>query len=76
VQEDKIVQRATVEVLNAIYERDFLGFSYGFRPGKSQQLALDALSVGIMRKKVSWLIEAWFPSVRIYHPHPLERVRV
>jgi RNA-directed DNA polymerase len=76
VQEDKIVQRATVEVLNAIYERDFLGFSYGFRPGKSQQLALDALSVGIMRKKVNWLIEAWFPSVRIYHPYPLERVRV
>ena len=42
--EDKIVQRATVEVLNAIYETDFLGFSYGFRPGRSQQNALDALS--------------------------------
>jgi RNA-directed DNA polymerase len=55
--EDKIVQRATVEVLNAIYEEDFLGFSYGFRPGRSQHLALDALSVGIMRKKVSWVLE-------------------
>ena len=43
VLEDKIVQRATVEVLNAIYETDFLGFSYGFRPGRSQHQALDAL---------------------------------
>ena len=45
--EDKIVQRAVVEVLNAIYETDFLGFSYGFRPGRSQHDALDALAVGI-----------------------------
>ena len=45
--EDKIVQRATVEVLNAIYETDFLGFSYGFRPGRSQHHALDALYVGL-----------------------------
>jgi len=45
--EDKIVQRATVEVLNAIYEQDFLGFSYGFRPGRSPHQALDALAVGI-----------------------------
>ena len=44
--EDKIVQRAVVEVLNAIYEEDFLGFSYGFRPGRSQHDALDALAVG------------------------------
>ncbi len=58
VLEDKIVQRATVEVLNAIYEQDFLGFSYGFRPGRSQHDALDALSVGIMRKKVSWVLDA------------------
>jgi group II intron reverse transcriptase/maturase len=56
--EDKIVQRATVEVLNAIYEEDFLGFSYGFRPGRSQHLALDALSVGVMRRKVSWVLDA------------------
>ena len=44
--EDKIVQRATVAVLNAIYEEDFLGFSYGFRPKRSQHDALDALAVG------------------------------
>ena len=49
--EDKIVQRAVVEVLNAIYEEDFLGFSYGFRPGRSQHDALDALAFGISRTK-------------------------
>ena len=48
--EDKIVQRAVVEVLNAVYEEDFLGFSYGFRPGRSQHDALDALAVGITRE--------------------------
>ncbi len=51
--EDKIVQRAVVEVLNAIYEEDFLGFSYGFRPGRSQHDALDALATGITRTKVN-----------------------
>jgi RNA-directed DNA polymerase len=51
--EDKIVQRATVEVLNAIYEQDFLGFSYGFRPGRSPHQALDALAVGIGTRKVN-----------------------
>ncbi len=56
--EDKIVQRATVEVLNAVYEIDFLGFSYGFRPGRSQHQALDALSVGIFTKKVNWVLDA------------------
>ena len=56
--EDKIVQRAIVEVLNAMYEEDFLGFSYGFRPGRSPHHALDALSVGILRKKVSWVLDA------------------
>jgi RNA-directed DNA polymerase len=56
--EDKIVQRSTAEVLNAIYETDFLGFSYGFRPGRSQHDALDALSVGITRRKVGWVIDA------------------
>ena len=56
--EDKIVQRAVVEVLNAIYEADFLGFSYGFRPGRSPHHALDALSVGIWRKKVNWVLDA------------------
>jgi RNA-directed DNA polymerase len=56
--EDKIVQRATVEVLNAVYETDFLGFSYGFRPGRSQHNALDALVVGIEHKKVNWVLDA------------------
>jgi len=56
--EEKIVQRATAEVLNAVYEEDFLGFSYGFRPGRSQHNALDAISVGIVRRKVSWVLDA------------------
>ena len=56
--EDKILQRAVVEVLNAIYEEDFLGFSYGFRPGRSPHDALDALAVGIERKKVNWVLDA------------------
>lgn len=56
--EDKVVQRAVVEVLNAIYEVDFLGFSYGYRPGRSQHHALDALAVGISRKKVGWVLDA------------------
>jgi RNA-directed DNA polymerase len=57
--EDKIVQRATAAVLNQIYEEDFLGFSYGFRPGRSQHDALDALMVGIRETKgVSWIIDA------------------
>ena len=56
--EDKLVQRAVVEVLNAIYEEDFIGFSYGFRPGRKQHDALDALATGIERKKVSWVFDA------------------
>jgi RNA-directed DNA polymerase len=56
--EDKIVQSAVVEVLNAIYETEFLGFSYGFRPGRSQHDALDALAVGLERKKVNWVLDA------------------
>ena len=56
--EDKIVQRAVVEVLNAIYEVDFLGFSYGFRPGRKPHDALDALAVGIYKKKVNWILDA------------------
>jgi group II intron reverse transcriptase/maturase len=55
--EDKIVQRATAAVLNAIYEEDFLGFSYGFRPKRSQHDALDALVVGITTTKVNWILE-------------------
>ena len=56
--EDKVVQRAVVEVMGTIYEADFLGFSYGFRPGRSQHDALDALAVGILRKKVNWVLDA------------------
>jgi len=56
--EDKIVQRAVVEVLNALYEADFLGFSYGFRPGRSPHHALDALATGIHRRKVNWVLDA------------------
>jgi RNA-directed DNA polymerase len=56
--EDKILQRAVVEVLNAVYEQDFLGFSYGFRPGRSQHDALDALAVGITRRKVNFVLDA------------------
>ena len=56
--EDKILQRAVVEVLNAIYETDFLGFSYGFRSGRSPHDALDALAVGIARRKVNWVLDA------------------
>jgi RNA-directed DNA polymerase len=56
--EDKIVQRAVAAVLSAIYEEDFLGFSYGFRPGRSQHDALDALIVGISSKKVNFILDA------------------
>jgi len=56
--EDKIAQRALVEVLNAIYEEDFLGFSYGFRPGRGQHDALDALATAITRTKVNWILDA------------------
>ncbi|MCA1682269.1 MAG: group II intron reverse transcriptase/maturase, partial [Actinobacteria bacterium] len=56
--EDKILQRAVVEVLNAVYETDFRGFSYGFRPGRNPHQALDALTVGIWRKKVNWVLDA------------------
>jgi group II intron reverse transcriptase/maturase len=56
--EDKLVQRAVVEVLNAIYEQDFLGFSYGFRPKRNPHLALDALAVGIHTRRVNWVLDA------------------
>jgi group II intron reverse transcriptase/maturase len=65
--EDKIVEHAVVRVLDPIWEEDFLGFSYGFRPGRSQHDALDALWVGIMRKKVNWIlkldVQAFFDKV-------------
>jgi RNA-directed DNA polymerase len=56
--EDKIVQRALADVLNAVYEADFLGFSYGFRPGRKPHDALDALAAGIYQQKVSWVLDA------------------
>jgi group II intron reverse transcriptase/maturase len=56
--EDKLLQRAVVEVLGAVYEVDFLGFSYGFRPGRSPHDALDALAVGVLRKRVNWVLDA------------------
>jgi len=56
--EDKIVQQAVATVLNQIYEGDFLGFSYGFRAGRSAQDALDSLSAGIVTKKVNWILDA------------------
>ena len=58
--EDKILQRALVEVLNAIYEQDFVGFSYGFRPGRSPHDALDALATGILKRRVNWVLDADF----------------
>jgi RNA-directed DNA polymerase len=57
-REDKLVQRTTVEVLNAIYETDFLGFSYGFRPGRRPHHALDALYAGLLTRKVNWVLDA------------------
>jgi RNA-directed DNA polymerase len=56
--EDKIVQRAVVALLNAIYEEDFLGFSYGFRPGRGAHDAMDALCAGIGSRKVNWILDA------------------
>jgi RNA-directed DNA polymerase len=56
--EDKILQRAVVEVLNGIYETDFLGFSYGFRPDRSAHDALDALAAGVYDRKVNWVLDA------------------
>jgi retron-type reverse transcriptase len=56
--EDKIVQQAVVTILNQIYEVDFKGFSYGFRPGRGPHQALDALSVGIQWKRVNWVLDA------------------
>jgi hypothetical protein len=56
--EDKVVQRAVVEVMNAIYEQDFVGFSYGFRTGRGQHDALDALAAAIKTRNVNWVLDA------------------
>jgi RNA-directed DNA polymerase len=75
--EDKVVQQAMVTILNAIYEVDFRGFSYGFRPGRSPHQALDALSVGIQRKKVNWILDMDIRSFfdRMSHEHTMEMVQ-
>jgi RNA-directed DNA polymerase len=75
--EDKVVQQAVVTILNAIYEVDFRGFSYGFRPGRSPHDALDALSVGIQRKKVNWILDMDIRSFfdRMSHEHTMEMVQ-
>src|SRR5690349_21075776 len=64
--EDKIVQAAVVAILTPIYEAEFLGFSYGFRPGRSQHDALDALAYGIKARKVNWILDA---DVRSFFDH-------
>jgi group II intron reverse transcriptase/maturase len=76
-REDKIVQAAVVEVLNPIWEEDFLDFSYGFRPGRSQHQALDALYVGITRKKVNFVLDLDIRSFfdKVGHDHMEEFVR-
>ena len=56
--EDKLVQYAVATILNQIYEEDFLGFSYGFRPGRCQHDALDALSFALVAKKVNYILDA------------------
>jgi RNA-directed DNA polymerase len=56
--EDKLVQYAVTTILNQIYEEDFLGFSYGFRPGRGQHDALDALSYALLKKKVNYILDA------------------
>ena len=58
--EDKILQRAVAEVLGAVYEADFLGFSYGFRPGRSPHDALDALGAAIKMRRVNWVLDLDF----------------
>ena len=73
VLEDKIVQRATVEVLNAIYETDFLGFSYGFRPGRSQHQALDALYTGLLTRTVNGVLDLDIKSFVTIQLIPTER---
>jgi RNA-directed DNA polymerase len=75
--EDKLVQRATAEVLNAIYETDFLGYSYGFRPERNQHNALDALYVGLDTKKVNWVLDLDIKSFfdRISHEWLIKFIR-
>ena len=72
--EDKIVQHAVVTVLNAIYESDFVGISYGFRPGRNQHDALDAVAVAIEKRKINWVVDADFRKFfDTIDPHWLQR---
>ena len=71
--EDKLVQYAVATILNQIYEEDFLGFSYGFRPERSQHNALDALIVGISSTKVNWILDA---DIRSFFGAPGDRQEV
>jgi retron-type reverse transcriptase len=69
--EDKVVQKAVAEVMSAVYEEGFLGFSYGFRPKRSQHQVLDALSAGVIYKKVNYVLDAdirSFFTLRIWNP--------
>lgn len=77
VLEDKIIQQAVVWITNQIFEEDFLGFSYGFRPGRSQHNALDALSVGITQRKVNWVLDADIQSFfdRVDHEWMMEFIK-
>lgn len=63
--EDKIVQSAVAEVLSAVYEADFLGFSYGFRPGRNPHMALDALHTAIMSQHVNWVLDPTYAASSI-----------
>jgi hypothetical protein len=77
--EDKVVQQAVVTILNQIYEVDFKGFSYGFRPGRSPHQALDALYVGLVRSKVNWVLDAdirSFLDTASYCPRVAEKTRL
>ncbi len=77
--EDKVVQHAVVTILNQIYEADFRGFSYGFRPGRNPHQALDALSVGLHRKRVNWVLDAdirGFLDPASYCPLVTEKIRL
>src|SRR3982750_1617659 len=77
--EDKIVQQGVVTILNEIYEVDFRGFSYGFRPGRNPHQALDALSVGLHRKRVNWVLDAdirGFLDTASYCPLVTEKIRL
>jgi len=74
--EDKIAEMAVVKILNQIYEEEFIGFSYGYRPGRSQHRALDAIWVGITERKVNWVLDVIYHNMVIFFAELLvERFR-